>query len=174
MAPLHFAVLRQESTSGPIALGKWDSEQGAQRFARGTWDTFLLEIAPELGDIQLVQLGAPHRSWWRCAHLVGSVRSDGYVLVLLCAKSGRWTGHDNSGLNPSWYVADITVEQQGGSAPGKQWHFECNRWLDQVCPSLVCFALATPKAHGHSGGSSRCLHSWRTHAPARRQGAMAH
>ena len=62
LAPLHFAVLRQGSTSGPIALGKWESQPGAQRFARGTWDTFLLEIAPELGDIQLVQLGAHRRS----------------------------------------------------------------------------------------------------------------
>ncbi|XP_063722696.1 lipoxygenase homology domain-containing protein 1-like isoform X2 [Symsagittifera roscoffensis] len=62
--------------------------------------------------------------------------------------------HDNSGLNPSWHLDSVEVEETGGS--GKKWRFPCNQWLsnskgdkttsrDLLCDTIGREHLTSPK-----------------------------
>eukprot|EP00727_Mastigamoeba_balamuthi_P014270 m51a1_g9466 putative sh2 domain-containing protein (1365) ;mRNA; f:547094-557090 len=35
--------------------------------------------------------------------------------------------HDNSGVNPSWFLEEVIVRELFGAA--REWHFQCGRWL---------------------------------------------
>jgi hypothetical protein len=51
--------------------------------------------------------------------------------------------HDNSGLNPSWYLKDIKVALDGSD---KLWYFPCDQWLDKKEGGVSDLFLPVAKA----------------------------
>lgn len=51
--------------------------------------------------------------------------------------------HDNSGVNPSWYLKDIKVALDGSD---KLWYFPCDQWLDKKEDGVSDLFLPVAKA----------------------------
>lgn len=51
--------------------------------------------------------------------------------------------HDNSGVNPSWYLKDIKVALDGSD---KLWYFPCDQWLDKKEDGISDLFLPVAKA----------------------------
>ena len=50
--------------------------------------------------------------------------------------------HDNSGLNPSWYLKDIKVALDGSD---KLWYFPCDQWLEKKADGISDLFLPVDK-----------------------------